>query len=147
MCQASDENKRVEAQAASNSMTQINQQDVDDMVTVQYLLGSSNSRSVATLFHLTWLAAFIMSYLAGCLQHVLSVWLPLTCLTWLAAFIMSYMTVCLHHVLPGCPSGLPKRPSPLAWLSDSFNLCSCVVLSFSYMSHKSVLNMFHFLIL
>ena len=112
MCQASDENKRVEAQAASNSMTQINQQDVDDMVTVQYLLGSSNSRSVATLFHLTWLAAFIMSYLAGCLQHVLSVWLPLTCLTWLAAFIMSYLAGCLHYVLPGW---LP--PSCLTWLA------------------------------
>ncbi|KAL8611905.1 hypothetical protein ACOMHN_061986 [Nucella lapillus] len=43
---ASDANRRVESQAASHSTTQINQQDVDSMMTVQYLMGSSNSRSV-----------------------------------------------------------------------------------------------------
>ncbi|XP_076467778.1 uncharacterized protein LOC143298738 isoform X2 [Babylonia areolata] len=51
---ASDANNRVEGQAASHSMTQINQQDVDSMVTVQYLMGSSNSRadSLASLYSL-----------------------------------------------------------------------------------------------
>ena len=63
VCQVSDENKRVEAQAASNSMTQINQQDVDNMMNVQYLLGSSNSRSVSAPYRV----------LPGCL--------PPSCLT------------------------------------------------------------------
>ncbi|XP_070198029.1 uncharacterized protein [Littorina saxatilis] len=50
----SDDNRRVEAQAASNSMTQIKQEDVDTMVTIQYLLGTSNSRadSLASLYSL-----------------------------------------------------------------------------------------------
>ena len=42
--QASDANTRVLSQAASHSTTQIDQQAVDNMVSVQYLLGTSNSR-------------------------------------------------------------------------------------------------------